>query len=343
MVERISDVGEFGLIRRLRDLLLKEGRAGSGVVLGIGDDTASFIPRAGHETLITCDSMVEGRHYLPERISPHDLGRRAMISNISDIGAMGGLPLYALVSLGLRPETPVVDLEEMYRGFLFELNPFHASIIGGNVTGVGGSAFIDITLLGEVPEGKALRRSTAKPGDAVLVTGYPGRSGAGLRLLLDQGGVEGVENHSLVRKYLVPGHRAIAGRAVALSGLATAMIDTSDGLLGDLGHICEESGVGADLEQKNLPLEEDLIEAARRFGEDPYEFVLGDSDDYELIITCPPEHVPGVVEALTEAGVETVSEVGRITSSARTIRLMAEDGGERKMRPKGWDHFTRGM
>ncbi|RJR33789.1 MAG: thiamine-phosphate kinase [Desulfobacteraceae bacterium] len=341
MTEKISDIGEFGLIGRLRDLLLKEGHAGRGVVVGIGDDTASFIPRAGHETLITCDSMVEGRHYLPECISPHDLGRRAMICNISDIGAMGGLPLYALVSLGLRPETAVVDVEEMYRGFLFELNPFHASIIGGNITGVGGSSFIDITLLGEVPEGKTIRRSTAKPGDAILVTGFPGRSGAGLRLLLEKRGEEGVENRSLVRKYLVPGHRAGAGRAVALSGLATAMIDTSDGFLGDLGHICEESGAGADLEKKNLPLDEDLIETARRFGEDPLDFVLGNSDDYELIITCPPEHVIEVIEVLREAGVDSISEVGKITSSARTIRLIDERGGERRIHPKGWDHFGK--
>ena len=335
----ISQIGEFGLIRRIKDLLSKEGLAGRGVVLGIGDDTASFIPRSGQEILVTCGSMVEGRHYLPECISPHDLGRRAMISNISDIGAMGGVVLYALVSLGLRPETAVADVEEMYRGFLFELNPFHASIIGGNITSVGDSPFIDITLLGEVPEGRSLRRSTAKPGDSILVTGFPGRSGAGLRLLLEKKGMERLEDHPLVRKYLVPGHRAFAGRAVALSGLATAMIDTSDGFLGDLGHICEESGAGADLEQKKLPLKQDLIDAARAFGVDPYEFMLGNSDDYELIVTCPPEHVTGVSTALSEAGVESISEVGKITSFAQQIRLIGEDGSERRIEPKGWDHF----
>ncbi|MDD5203819.1 MAG: thiamine-phosphate kinase [Desulfobacterales bacterium] len=339
MAERISQIGEFGLIRRLKDLLSKEGLAGRNVVLGIGDDTAAFIPRSGQEILITCDSMVEGRHYLPECISPHDLGRLAMISNISDIGAMGGAVLYALVSLGLRPETAVADVEELYRGFLFELNPFHASIIGGNITSVGDSPFIDITLLGEVPEGKSLRRSTAMPGDAILVTGFPGRSGAGLRLLLEKKGTERLEDHPLVRKYLVPGHRALAGRAVALSGLATAMIDTSDGFLGDLGHICEESGAGADLEQNKLPLKQDLIDAARAFGEDPYELMMGNSDDYELIVTCPPEHVTGVITALSEAGVESISEVGKMTSFARQIRLIDGDGSERRIEPKGWDHF----
>jgi thiamine-monophosphate kinase len=341
MAELVSEIGEFGLIRRLRDLLLEEGHAGSGVVLGIGDDTASFIPRPGQEILITCDSMVEGRHYLAERIKPHDLGRRAMISNISDIGAMGGLPLYALISLGLKPEMAVADLEEMYRGFLFELNPFHAAIIGGNITSAGDRAFIDITLLGEVPEGKALRRSTARPGDSILVTGFPGQSGAGLRILLEGGGAEGLEDHPLVREYLVPGHRARAGRAAALSGLATAMIDTSDGFLGDLGHICEESGAGADLIERKLPLNRHLSAAARAFGADPYEIVLGNSDDYELIVTCPPEHVAGLVSVLGGAGVESISEVGRITSSSQVVRLIGEDGSGRLIQPKGWDHFGK--
>src|SRR4030043_1196450 len=128
--ERIIDIGEFGLIRRISDLLKREGIRSERVTLGIGDDTASFLPRPGYELLVTCDCMVEGRHYLPGRIRPLDLGRRAMALNISDIGAMGGRPLYALVSLGLKGEMLVQDIEEIYRGFLAELNPFAASIIG---------------------------------------------------------------------------------------------------------------------------------------------------------------------------------------------------------------------
>ena len=118
------DIGEFGLIRKINDLLKKEGLRSEGVTLGIGDDTASFLPRPGYEILVTCDSIVEGRHYLPGQITPLDLGRRAMALNISDIGAMGGRPLYALVSLGLKADFPVREIEEMYRGFLLELNPF---------------------------------------------------------------------------------------------------------------------------------------------------------------------------------------------------------------------------
>ena len=144
-----------------------------GVTTGIGDDAASFLPRAGYELLVTCDSMVEGRHYLPAFTGSFDIGRRAMTLNISDIGAMGGDPLYALVSLGLPADTLVNDVEELYRGFLYELNPFGASIIGGNLTGSGNGMFIDITLIGEVEQGKAVRRSGARPGDAVSSPASP--------------------------------------------------------------------------------------------------------------------------------------------------------------------------
>jgi hypothetical protein len=139
------------------------------------------------------------------------------------------------------------------------LNPFGASIIGGNLTKSGDGIFIDITLIGEVEEGRAVRRSGATPGDVILVTGYPGQSAAGLQLLLQS---LASEDHPLVKAYNNPSHRAREGRAVALTACATAMIDTSDGFLGDLGHICEESRVGAILKQDKFPVSDELREAA---------------------------------------------------------------------------------
>jgi thiamine-monophosphate kinase len=293
--------------------------------------------------------MVEGRHYLPGRITPLDLGRRAMAVNISDIGAMGGEPRYALVSLGLRSDTPVADVEEMYRGFLTELNPFGASIIGGNLTKVDQANFIDVTLIGEGEPGKLLRRSTARPGDAILVTGFPGQAAAGLGLLLrtdlppaspefpefpDSG------EATLIRAYTTPIPRAREGRAVAQLGCATAMIDTSDGFLGDLGHICEESGAGAELIQESLPISEALRRAASRLGKDPAEFILGPSDDYELIITCPPECVDRVRSAIAATGTVPVSLVGRMTGVRGDITLVLPGGGRRRLTRGGWDHFA---
>jgi thiamine-monophosphate kinase len=340
MPEKIGDIGEFGLIHRIEQLLEAEGMRSPEVALSIGDDTACFRPSPGAALLVTCDAVVEGRHYVPGHITPLDLGHRAMALNISDIGAMGGRPRYALVSLGLKGDTAVRDVEALYRGFLAELNPFRGSIIGGNITKSEGGAFIDITLIGDVDETKMVRRSTARSGDAVLVTGYPGQAAAGLKLLLHGKGDAGLKD-KLLKEYNRPSHRAREGAAIAQSGHATAMIDTSDGFLGDLGHICEESHVGADLTQTKLPVSDALRQAARALECDPLDLVLGDSDDYELIVTCRADHVASVRSAVAKTFEGPVSEVGTITDKAGEIGLITQDGSRHTVTAKGWDHFTK--
>ena len=339
MSKRLSDIGEFGLIDRIHKLIEEEGAQTPGVTLSIGDDTAAIQPRAGYELLITCDCLAEGRHYLPGYIDPVNLGRRAMVVNISDIGAMGGLPLYALISLGLREDTLVEDIESMYRGFLMVLDPFEASIIGGNITKTDGAHFIDITLAGEVEQGKMMLRSSAEAGDAILVTGYPGQAVAGLELLLSSRSPQDMKGHPLVQAYNTPEHRAREGHAIALSGYAKAMIDTRDGLLADLGHICEESKVGAGLVREILPVNLALSQAASRLNRDPYDLILGNSDDYELILTCVPDHVESIRSVIKDIRDIPVTEIGRITEAENSIQLLLPDGKTKSVVPSGWDHF----
>lgn len=334
----VADVGEFGLIDRLAALIQREGVRLSEKTLGIGDDCAVFRPKPGHDILVTCDCMVEGRHYLPQYTTSFDLGRRAMALNISDIGAMGGAPCYAVVSLGLRGDTAVTELESMYRGFLAETNPLQAAIVGGNIT-KSDVTFIDITLIGEVAEGHAMRRSAANIGDVILVTGYPGQAAAGLQLLLSAEDARNLREDPLVRAYNRPEHRAREGQAIAQAGGASAMIDTSDGLLGDLGHICEGSKVGALLYRERLPVSVDLRTVASQMGKDPYELVLGESDDYELIITCPQDHVYQIRATIGTISDVPVAEVGRIVAAAQGIQLIFPDGTRKKVSAAGWDHF----
>jgi len=340
MYETLAKIGEFGLIDRIRRLLIRKGTQVSGATLGIGDDCASFQPRFGYRLLVTCDCVVEGRHYLPRHITPLDLGRRAMALNISDIGAMGGHPLYALVSLGLKNDTRVDYVEEIYLGFLEELTPFDASIIGGNLAKSEGALFIDITMIGEVEEGKMVRRSTAKAGDAILITGYPGQAAGGLQLLLRARPSDDLGAHPLVRVYNTPSHRAREGEAVAHSGHATAMIDISDGLLADLGHICDESGAGARLVQEKLPISKALLSAARQIKTNPLDLVLGESDDYELIITCPPQNVDQVRSTIAALSDTPVNEIGTITKAKGEVELISSDGAQRSITRSGWDHFA---
>ncbi len=340
MAERVADIGEFGLIRRIGSLLDTDGRRSGRVTTGIGDDAASFLPRAGYELLVTCDSMVEGRHYLPAHTRSFDIGRRAMTLNISDIGAMGGDVLYALVSLGLPAQTLVQDVEALYKGFLHELNPLDASIIGGNLTGSGNGMVIDITLIGEVEQGKAVRRSGARHGDAVLVTGFPGRAAAGLQLLLRGAHEAGLADNPLVSAYTTPSHRARVGRLLAQTGYVTAMTDTSDGFPGDLGHVCEASGVGAKVVKEEIPVDEAVREAGRILGRDPYEFILGESDDYELVITCDPRHVPFLRSVAARCSAVPLTEVGRITAG-RGIDMVLPGGRKIPLDAAGFDHFRR--
>lgn len=341
MEKTLADIGEFGLIDRIQKLIKKKGIYTSSVTLGIGDDTASISPRLGYELLITCDCLLEGRHFLFEQTTPIDLGRRAMVANISDIGAMGGHPLYALISLGLKENMTVKAVEDMYRGFLRELNPLKASIVGGNITKTQDAIFIDITLIGEAEQGKLMRRSTAQTGDAILITGYPGQAAAGLRLLMQSQLGEDLKDHPLVHAYNTPSHRALIGKAIALSGFAKAMIDTSDGFLGDLGHICKESGVGAELVQEKFPISKDLKQGSSLLGLNPYDFFLKDSDDYELIITCSPDNVNKIRSTISAVSAVSVTEVGKLTEKARNIELILPDGSRRHVSPIGWDHFAK--
>ena len=341
MPQTVAERGEFGLIRRIHDLLAKEGGDAQDICVGMGDDAASVNPPEGQELLITCDCMVEGRHYLSDQITAYDLGRRAMVSNISDIGAMGGVPLYALVSLCLKRTTAVSDVEALYRGFLAELNPLGAVIIGGNLTESAHHDLIDITLVGCVERGGSIRRSTAKPGDAVMVTGYPGEAFAGLQVLLENRSANDLQDHPLVKAYHTPCHRAREGRAVAKTGLATAMIDTSDGFLGDLGHICEQSGVGASVIEAELPVSDALKKSADEWNKDAWTLVLQDSDDYELVITCAPSDVAQVKAAIASVSDVVVSEVGYVTDAAYGMTLIRSDGTKQTMETTGWDHFAR--
>jgi thiamine-monophosphate kinase len=337
----LSDIGEFGLIRHIRELIEEEGVEGIGTIAGAGDDTAAFEPRPGHAILVTCDAMVEGRHYLRTFMNQVEVGRRAMAMNISDIGAMGGQPRWALVSLGLPEDMDIKDVTELYRGFLMELNPLDAVILGGNITKSDYGLLIDITLIGEVERGNMVRRSGAKPGDAILVTGYPGQAAAGLEILSSKLYSDSPEVRPLLDSYRTPPHRAMIGWAAARTGAVTAMIDISDGFLGDLAHIGEESGVGAEVIEKDLPVSEALLWIAEKWRKNPRKIVLEASDDYELILTCNPSDVETVRAAVAKVSDVLITEVGKITDAAGQFEVIQPDKSRTAVIGGGWDHFYR--
>ncbi len=337
---RIRDLGEFGLIDRISRRLPPPGE---GVVVGIGDDVA--VLRLGRDDtrsllLATCDIQVEDVHFLRSRITPQQLGRKVVAINVSDIAAMGGLPRYLLVSLVLPKETEVAFVDGLYEGMQEECARWGVTIVGGNMAHSPAGIVVDVFLLGEVEPGFLLQRSGARVGDRVLVTGTLGDSAAGLTLILHPE-TECAPEHrrELLERHLVPAPRLPEGRTIARSGLATAMIDVSDGLASDIGHICEMSQVGVEIYAEALPISEAALALARSVGKDPREWALFGGEDYELLFTAPPDRAEELVLRVQEETGTRVSVVGEIVPAEKGRHLVRADGTHVPLQAGGWDHF----
>ena len=343
----VSDVGEFGLIERLNRLVTAErgspdnaAPAGFRLLVDTGDDTAAWQPSpSAAAELCTTDTMVEGVHFTRATTPWRDLGWKGLAANVSDVAAMGGRPAYAVVTLGLPPDTPVAGLEEMYRGMLDLGRRFGVSIVGGDV--VRSPVFFVTVALTGVTDGPPLLRSAARPGDAVAVSGWLGSSAGGLRLLLDAGGAAEVYD-AAAAEFLRQAHRrplphTAAGQRLAEAGIRAAM-DVSDGLADDLGKLCRASGVAAVIEAAAVPVHPHL---RRQFPADGLALALGGGEDYVLLFTGPPEIVAPLLPELPE-GAAVVGEIVPGIPGAVTLSDDGAGGGVRRQEiiTGGWDHFA---
>ena len=333
---QIKDLGEFGLIERLNTMVIQQRRGpdngsahGFRLLVDTGDDTAAWTSGSATE-LFTTDTVVEGVHFTRETTPWPDLGWKALASNISDIAAMGGLPLYALVTLGLPPDTEVADMEDLYRGMLEIGEEYGVAIIGGDMVR-SPVAFITVALTG-VRQGNPMQRGAAKVGDKVAVTGYVGSSGGGLKLML-----EGLSAPAQAADYLREAHRrphpAVAeGQLLSQAGVLTAM-DVSDGLADDLSKLCLASGVAARIHAGQVPAHPLLKQA---FPDDYLDLALNGGEDYLLLFVAPESVMNEVIPALPEGA----AVVGEITGGpAGQVTLVSTGGEETVVSRAGWDHF----
>ena len=291
--------------------------------------------------LLTCDIQVEGRHFRFEHITPYQLGRRSMAVNLSDIGAMGGKPTYALVSLGLPADFPVKNYDRLFEGMRDELLPHGARIVGGNLAQTRDFLVVDVTLLGEVDRSRVLTRGGARVGDRIFVTGKVGASGAGFQVLSAFGKRFPPRYKGLVARHLSPTPRADLGRRIAHAGIATAMIDLSDGVAGDLYHVCTRSGVGAEIHEDRLPLPERIGEVAAKAGRSVIDLALHSGEDYELLFTVPPRIAAETVQSVFGGSGVPVTEIGTIVGRDDGYILVDSRGNRSPLEPAGWDHFRR--
>ncbi len=301
---------EFGLIRRY---FTRRARH-AGVIVGVGDDGAILEPAAGLQQVQVIDTVVEGVHF-PRGLPAADVGYRVVAVNLSDIASMGAVPRWMTLALTLAGQD-----EQWVEGFasgLFEAADAHGvDLVGGDTTR-GAVAVATVHVTGEIEAGRALLRSGARTGDTVFVTGSPGDAAAGLSLLEDGRG-----DDYLTRRFRRPTPRIATGRA--LVGVASACIDVSDGLVGDLRKLCEASGVGADVDVGSLPLSDDIVAA---FGRDrAIEFALTGGDDYELCFTASADAVAGL-DGVTAIGV--ITDGGAIVCRRDGAIVDVDDGGYR--------------
>jgi len=346
---RLTELGEDAF---LRELAKRFPATGETVVLGIGDDAAILDPPAGEHVLLTTDSLVEGVHFARRWMPPRFLGRKAVAVNASDIAAMGGEPLGVLLSLGVPPEGEVEALWQLVEGVHERARELGMSLIGGNLASSPGGIVVDVTVVGATVRKRALRRSGAKPGNGIYLSGKIGAASTGLKLLehgavlAPGGGLIVPESlrggpialaEACIRAHIDPEPRVALGRELNRRRLATACIDVSDGLALDLHRLCRASGVGARIEETSLPLSPGLLAWERVWKRDPTLSAVSAGEDYELLFTSGSEEK---LRRFRERLDLFVTRIGETIEEER-VELVGRDGVVHPLSPSGWDHFGK--
>lgn len=324
----LRSLGEFGLIDRIAARVSSP----QGVRCGIGDDAAAVEPSPGCVQLLTSDMLLEGVHFDSSYTPPELLGRKSLAVNLSDIAAMGGNPRWFLLSLGLPSTLPLEFVDRFVTGLLSMADEHHVTLIGGDTCSSRSGLVISITLIGEQLPDLVTYRGSAQPGDLICVTGTIGDSALGLAQLR-----AGISTGDPVARHLDPTPRCATGRALAEAGIPSAMIDISDGLLADLDHILKRSGTGAQVETDRIPLSTDFKDTACRFAEDPLQLAMTGGEDYELLLTLPPQRYDDAQRLAAETGVP-LTVIGKVNAQAG-LSVTDRTGKSHDSATHGFSHF----
>jgi thiamine-monophosphate kinase len=340
----VSELGERALLARIQAKLNATGRPPASLVVGIGDDAAVVAPTRNAHTVITTDAQIEGVHFERKFSTPTNIGYRALTVNLSDLAAMGAVPRWALLSLALRDDVAVADVEELVGGVGEAAAKHHTFVIGGNLTRTTGPLVVDMTVLGDVKPRRALTRSGGRPGDALYVSGTIGGAAAGLEMLRisseghgpSLGGGRGANDECLSR-YLRPEPRVRLGIAIAHARAARAAMDSSDGLADAAHQIADASGCGVEIEAAALPIEPGARAWWDAAGEDAVLRAIGGGDDYELVFAVPRGWNGRLRHVQARVAEPPVTRIGTLTKD-RESRVLLRDGTRAPI-PRGFEHF----
>jgi thiamine-monophosphate kinase len=339
-----TPIQEFALIRFLES---RYACHAPGLVQGIGDDAAVIETSTQTWCHLTTDLLIEGVHFDLKSTSPESVGYRAAMANLSDIAAMGAVPRYLLISLAVPKAVKRSHIYELYRGLMKACSPYDVALIGGDTSASKTGLFLSITLLGTTSGHRALFRHGARVGDHIYVSGTLGDSLAGLKLLMNsttssplgqrKTGFSRSHRQFLVRRHSYPTARVAEGRWLNERRLASAAIDLSDGLSGDLRHLCEESRVGAEVELDRIPISPACQAYARTIGASPIRLALAGGEDYELLFTASPRDC-GTIERGTRTRGYRMTRIGTIRPQQFGIQ-MTIDGRTQPMPVTSYEHF----
>jgi thiamine-monophosphate kinase len=329
--QTVEDIGEFELIERLARFF-----SGSAAVVGVGDDAAVLDLGGADYVLASVDMMVQDVHFELRDADPGIIGRRAIASNVSDIAAMGGEPTFALTSLALPGTCPVDFVDRLYEGLIHEARLTGTGIVGGNITRTSGPICIDVTILGRVPKAEVVLRSGARPGDVLAVTGTLGGATADRLIRLSSREDKPFRASWTTGQYPIPIPRVAVARRLAERRLPQAMLDLSDGLAGDIRHLCRASKVGAVIYEDRLPISSRTRAIAEDLGVTPVSLALSGGEDYELLMAFSSDDLAAAHEA---AGDVPLTVIGDVVAAIGAVTLVAESGDHRELPPSGWSHF----
>ena len=326
--DTLADRGELAFVEHIRSLMPGDG----GFFLrSAGDDCLVAAPQGDRVTLATTDTFVDTVHFTRNFFTFGQVGRRCMTASVSDIAAMAGMPLYTLVSLSMPKTMLFDDAVALFDSMRKAAEEYGCPVAGGETTSTPGPVTITVTVIGTAEPGKAITRSGAKPGDGVYITGTVGDAMAGLEVFLK--GEKGYG--SLKRKFLDPAALIPHAQALTEKYNISSLIDVSDGIITDLGHICDESGCGALLKADKLPLSDDFLMFAERFGIDPVAFALRSGEEFELLFTSGDAAMP---ERFTVDD-RVVTRIGIMTERGKGLRLTAIGREAVSLTSGGYEHF----
>jgi len=334
MSKKLRELGELAIVdsirKRFRDFRPRALR-------GIGDDAAVILPSPGSRWLATTDLLIEQVHFDLAFTSPRDLGFKSLTVNLSDIAAMGGVPRYAFLGIGLPAGLSRDFLHEFFAGWARAARRYETNLVGGDLSRAP-AVFIAVTVLGETMPSGFVGRDGARPGDGVFVSGHPGESALGLEYL-SRGKRRDPAGRRWIRKHLVPEPRLRLGQELARQKLANSLMDLSDGLVLDLKRLARESRVAVEIEAGRIKFPAGFTASARKVGRDPLRLALTGGEDYELVFTAPPKKWEAV-ERLARKLKLPLQRIGRVKSGKSGVTVMVDGKPNRSLGRGGYEHFV---